>query len=393
MTQQIILDPQMRILVQGPNKSTADAILRLLKTNGLGNGKYEQQQIPALMACEVGEVQLLICDADGDFRTTWLFITALKTASNIPNIPVMITGKIGPAVSAAQLQEYGIHGFLKQPVDQREMMSLLTQTWAAHQNATSTEGQYSVAKQALIEQKTELAIESFNHLAGATNHSARSGIGLAQAHEQNHDHFAAQKAIDAVGESSDFSMLLTKLKLALSTENWEQAHTLTQNILNETKMHPVAVLQCIEALVSGKGYEIALKVIRTAEKKNTMQDSFHLLAAKSLYMTDKIDEAIAYLKVAESKEGRTLRTLEVRGRCHLRLQQFDLALDVYSDAIKLDSKNPQSYFNRALAHIALKQYPQAQTDLETSLKIAPSFVLATQKLREVKQLLLGSKAG
>jgi tetratricopeptide (TPR) repeat protein len=145
--------------------------------------------------------------------------------------------------------------------------------------------------------------------------------------------------------------------------------------------------------VTGKGYEIALKVIRTAEKKSAMQDPYNLLAAKCLYMTDKVEDAIPYLLAAEAKEGKTLKTMEVRGRCHLRLQQFDQALVTYSEAIKLDSKNPQSYFNRALAFIALKQYPQALTDLETSLKIAPSFVLATQKLREVKQLLLGSKAG
>ena len=64
---------------------------------------------------------------------------------------------------------------------------------------------------------------------------------------------------------------------------------------------------------------------------------------------------------------------------------FSDAIEAYEAALKLDPTNPKVYFNMAICYVEMADYPNAISNLETCLRISPSFSRAEDKLKELKE--------
>ncbi|MEM3281893.1 MAG: tetratricopeptide repeat protein, partial [Candidatus Micrarchaeaceae archaeon] len=77
----------------------------------------------------------------------------------------------------------------------------------------------------------------------------------------------------------------------------------------------------------------------------------------------------------KSKKGGTsnplAKELYTKAGAMFEENKFDEAIDLYSQAIKLDPKYSSAYFNRALAYAILSRYEEAARDAETVMTLEP----------------------
>ncbi|MEM3247967.1 MAG: AAA family ATPase, partial [Candidatus Micrarchaeaceae archaeon] len=77
----------------------------------------------------------------------------------------------------------------------------------------------------------------------------------------------------------------------------------------------------------------------------------------------------------KSKKGGTsnplAKELYTKAGAMFEENKFDEAIDLYSQAIKLDPKYSSAYFNRALAYAILSRYEEAARDAETVMALEP----------------------
>jgi tetratricopeptide (TPR) repeat protein len=382
-TDRIELDPRLNIVIASADRDAAFNTIKLLNTAGFTNVIRIEDSNTLIPHCSQRKVDILIVDSELGGAQAWMVIKTLKTAQNIPNIPIVYMGKKPCPQTPQELAEYGIVTYLQQPLQIKSLTACLAMTYASQNRGDGTEAKFAAAKSALQNNRTVEAIATFEDLAAATAKNTRSTVGLAQAYVENRETHKASQIIEQSKDVGDVNIQMMKLRLALSTENETLATEIAQQILKWTDYNEVYLRLCIEACAAGKAWQLASRLVKTAIKRITKNIDIYLFGARSAYYLDDLKEAYQYLDEADKIGGVNLKTLEIRGRCQLKAQDFQAAIKTYSAAATLDASNPQSFFNRALALAAVGRLNEAIADVQNCLRIAPSFVLADQKLKEL----------
>jgi len=87
--------------------------------------------------------------------------------------------------------------------------------------------------------------------------------------------------------------------------------------------------------------------------------------------------------VAESESQAEAESLKSRGNSHMQKKKYDVALECYTQALRLSPSGPHShvYFsNRAAALLSMKMFDEAILDSERALALAPSYGKAHARL-------------
>jgi tetratricopeptide (TPR) repeat protein len=96
----------------------------------------------------------------------------------------------------------------------------------------------------------------------------------------------------------------------------------------------------------------------------------------------------AFFKADELGDVNELRRIALlnRAMCMLKLGDVSVVKTLCTDVLSEDSQNPKALFRRAKAHLALKEYPEATTDLERLLEVEPNSREGRQLLSQAKRL-------
>jgi len=106
------------------------------------------------------------------------------------------------------------------------------------------------------------------------------------------------------------------------------------------------------------------------------------------------------LGAKSAEEVAQAAALRERGNEHFRKKELEDALDAYSDAIRLQCKDPSLWLNRSIVNRQLKNWEDAELDAECASELDPknakahySRALALQQLGELRRSLASCKAG
>ncbi len=89
-----------------------------------------------------------------------------------------------------------------------------------------------------------------------------------------------------------------------------------------------------------------------------------------------IDAVEYYSRAIRANKGEiaitdVARIFNSRGLAYEGLNEWDKALDDFSNALELDDRNPEFYLNRAAVFQARKRYEQARDDFSSAIKLDP----------------------
>ncbi|GMO62750.1 MAG: hypothetical protein Ta2G_21700 [Termitinemataceae bacterium] len=80
--------------------------------------------------------------------------------------------------------------------------------------------------------------------------------------------------------------------------------------------------------------------------------------------------------VTENTRPTTAGTYLDRGLLFASRGEYDMAIEAYSEAIKLDPNDADAYYNRGIAYANKRDYDRAITDYSQAIKIDPNYAVA-----------------
>lgn len=86
---------------------------------------------------------------------------------------------------------------------------------------------------------------------------------------------------------------------------------------------------------------------------------------------ERIAGCTELLKTSRAKNPTRAAYLNTRGRAYYQDRRYDQAIDDFSEAIRLNPKNPESYFNRGDAYDEKGEFDRAIADYDESLRLRP----------------------
>lgn len=86
---------------------------------------------------------------------------------------------------------------------------------------------------------------------------------------------------------------------------------------------------------------------------------------------ERIAGCTELLKTSRAKNPTRASYLNSRGRAYYQDRRYEQAIDDFSEAIRLNPKNPESYFNRGDAYDEKKDFDRAIMDYDEALRLRP----------------------
>lgn len=152
-----------------------------------------------------------------------------------------------------------------------------------------------------------------------------------------------------------------KGNVAVLKENFSEAATQFQKYLTETSDSSYYIHQSALALMGSKNYEEAVPLIH---RFNSVYKNF--LLGKCYYEMGNYEAAIAYFRLASNETDLPLNDLYI-SRSALHQENYLVAIEASSQAIKKDSTLSEAYSNRGLASKNLHRHQDAIDDFNRAL--------------------------
>src|SRR5690606_7129044 len=121
------------------------------------------------------------CDMSVKFISGWMLIKEVKTSDKIPNIPMLLMGEVPAPAPDDDLKSFGIVKYLQVPFRDADLSFLINSTLQLARTSGTIENKFTKAKESLIQNRCEDAVEQFEELNSLTKRSMRSLVGLSTA--------------------------------------------------------------------------------------------------------------------------------------------------------------------------------------------------------------------
>lgn len=384
----------LKVLIISSDPSTATSIKGILAGFGHKDVSILDNGIIALKSLSEKPQDFVICDMNMKFIQGWLFVKEIKTSEKIPNLPVMLIGEVPCPATEDELKQYGIVRYMKAPYQQGDLSFLINSTLQLFKTSGTIENKYTKAKSALMSKKSEEAVEIYQELRGLTKNSARSSFGLATAHIQKNDMTKAEEAMVTMADKEDSTpgTLVLRAEILLKRDREKDAKALVDTLL--TKLMPGAPFyysRCVKLFLDHKKLQSAEEICEIAIKKQFKIPDFPLTLARCKFQKAEFQKSIEIIATAEQHIGKSNEFLNLKGVCFKKLGRFSKAMEAYEEALRISPMDAKIYFNMASCTIAMKEYEKARSNLETCVKINPSFPRANEKLEELRNFLKAGK--
>jgi tetratricopeptide (TPR) repeat protein len=142
----------------------------------------------------------------------------------------------------------------------------------------------------------------------------------------------------------------------------------------EPKM-PFALATLANVYESTKKYERAISAYDRVPKGTPLDGAIEIRKAMNLNSLERVEEAKQLLEAAADRDPSDLKPLDALGTLMRGHKRFDEAVGYYTRAINLiqkpDTRHWSYFYARGTSHERMKRWPQAETDLQTALKLSP----------------------
>lgn len=332
---------------------------------------------------------MIVCHSKLKFISGWNFVKEMKTSDKIPNMPVMLMGELPAPASDEELNQYGLVKYLKAPPPPSEISMVVNSTIQLFRTSGTIENKFTKAKAALMNSKSDQAIELYQELHGLTKKNLRSSLGLAEAYTQGGQEEKAEAVIleTLKADGKNPTAALMQIKIFIKKSMFPEAHAAALDLLGPMTDSPFYHVRVLNQYVDTKHLDEAEHVCRDALGKQFKVPDFSLNMARLLFTKGRYDECMETLEGATAQFGATAEMMNIKGATLRKLNRLDEALQAYEMALKLSPMDSRIYFNMAVCCISKKAIKEARQHLEMCLKITPDFPNAQQKLDEVNKFL------
>lgn len=375
------------ILVLSADKAVSILSLKTLKGMGYQNLRASSNGLEAMESIAENPCDFIICDMNIKFISGWSLIKEIKVANDIPNLPCILLGKEAAPASEDQLKNYGVVQYLGVPFTESDMSFLINSTLFLFKTSGTIESKFTDAKDALINKKTEEAIDRFEELNGMCNQSSRSAIGLAQSYLQNDDRESAERTLSNINEDDSLnpSTVLLKAKVLLTGKKTDEATIICRNLLQEDLPNKTFYYsKLLDIFMKFKSYEFARELCTQGMSSSEEIPDFISNLAKIDFFEGHISEALNNIAQMEDSFGVSNDSLNLKGICLKKTGQFKEAITTYEQALEISPMDYKLFFNMSSCAIAMKDYEMAKRYLKNCLDIAPQFSKAQEKLTEIE---------
>ncbi|MBF0442969.1 MAG: tetratricopeptide repeat protein [Oligoflexales bacterium] len=379
----------MNVLVISADQNNAKLVNDALKQLGFAKISVMENGLEALASVTKNPVGFAICDQTLKFISGWLFIKEIKLSDKVPNIPVILFGKDKAPDTEDTLKKYGILRYMQLPFSAADMNFAINSTLTLFNTSGTIENKFTQAKNSLIEDKVDKAIEIFSDLRSVTSGSLRSSMGLAQAYNQGNQKEKAEKIMDEIAQSTESGNPSSKLmsaKLALQKNDLRKANTYIDKLLMEIP-NEFYYSRAIRLYLDFKKYREAESFCNAAFSRDFEIIDIYVCLAKCRYELGSYESSLKLIGNALEKFGKNSDLYNLRGVCYKKTGHFQEAIEAYEEALRLSPSDARVYFNLAQCSIGMKNYPTAQKYLESCLKLSPGFPRAREKLEELKKVV------
>lgn len=382
------LQPATKILIVSNDAPSTGFVEKALSRLNYTDVKHLSNGLEAIDLLIEQRFGLVVCDLNVRLISGWLFVKELKTSDKVPNVPIVLVGSGDAPAPEDELNHYGVLKFLKVPFKDSEFDFLISSTTQLFKTSGTRENKYTKAKDALIKQESDAAIDRYSELRHLTENSTRSSIGLAQAHLQKDDVEAATQVLaNSKGNEQDNpTSLILIAKMHYQRERKEEARNSVDKILSLMPDAAFYYSRCARLMLEHDDFEACEKVCEKALAKSFQLPEFHSCIARCKYTSGRFDESLKIVNEAISKFGASNELLNIKGVCLKKLGNFAAAILCYEEALRLSPMDEKVYFNLAICESAMHHVDVATRHLEMCLKIAPDFTRAREKLDEIKKV-------
>lgn len=388
------LDKSSTILLLSSDGNTVNVIKNILFELGYKKVRPMENGIEAISEINKGPCDFIICDMSVKFISGLALIKEVKVSERIKNMPAMLIGNEKAPASEEELKQYGIVGYLKGPFKANDIENLIRSTLFLFNTSGTIESKFTDAKEALINNETEEAIDRFSELHSLTKNGSRASIGLSESYIQAADYEKAAEVITSINDSEDLSpsIIATQVKVLLQQNRAEEAVASVRKILEQQIANiPYYLAKFLRMFMNHKVLDFSNEICKIGITKKYQIPDFSLNLGKIHYFKSDFQTTLTILQQCEDTFGLSNDLLNVRGVCYKKLHNFELAIQSYEKALELTPMDAKIYFNLASCSIAMKDYAQAIKYLESCTEIAPNMKNAVDKLAELKDFI--QKAG
>jgi tetratricopeptide (TPR) repeat protein len=139
--------------------------------------------------------------------------------------------------------------------------------------------------------------------------------------------------------------------------------------------HAFALAALASAQETARRYDDAIGTYNKIPQGTALQNAIDIRKAFNLNSLERSDEAKTLLEALAKKDPKDIRPLEALGNIARARKNFPEAVSYFSRAITLIAKPDQRhwgyYYARGTAYERMKNWPAAETDLKTAMKLAP----------------------
>lgn len=138
---------------------------------------------------------------------------------------------------------------------------------------------------------------------------------------------------------------------------------------------PFALATLANVYETTKNYEAAIDAYNRIPRGTALESSIEIRKALNLNQLEKVEEAKSVLDALAKDDPQDLKPLDALGTMMRGHKRFDEAIEYYTRAISLikkpEAKHWSYYYARGTSYERVKQWPKAEADLQTALKLAP----------------------
>lgn len=369
------------VLVLSSSEKSLKWLVKTFAEMKVPTPKVETNGLEGLKRLSEETFELVCIDKNLKFIDGWLAVKEIKSSEKIPNMPVILFGEGEAPASKEQLEEYGVNQFVNVGESRSSFEFVIHSTVSLFSTSGTIENKYSKAKQELMAQESDAAIEAYEELRSLTKKSSRSSIGLAQAFEQDGQGEKAEALVLEMvegGNGTPASQILA-VGLYLQRQQQDKACDIALKLMS-LEPGPFYYKELLRLFSDVKAYEMVESICRRAVEKEYNFLDFYVGLARCLYVKEDVDGSLEVVETSIEKFGSNGELLNIQGACYRKVKAFDLAIEAYEAALKLNPKDSKVYFNMALCCSEMGEDNTAIYYLESCLNLTPDFARARNLL-------------
>lgn len=382
----IEMNGNMRILIADETAVDTQAMKQYLKRIGYTNVTHHPDGYSAIRAIRAGQADFVLCRMSLPVMDGPSVFEEMKSDFSIERVPFAMFEERMSSEDSALLFEYGVDGILSLPFVQKDLATMISNTWARYIDKANPEYLFEQGRRLCCTGHTAEAAKIFQALLQRKVHPHRALVGLGMvAKLENRLDDALSFAKEVTREHPEFVRghhLMGEILLARG-ENVDAIAAFTKAIGISPK-NPYRYEVVCELLEQLSLWAEAESLYRKALVLGLEFPSLKSGLAAALVGQSKWAEAISLYRDLVRAQPNNAAFLNNIATCYKSSGSLELAVDFYRRALELEPENTRVMFNLALAELKQGSVDVAKSLLANALRIDPKYEKARLKLDEIE---------